>query len=53
MTDHVAHGGIRSPVPSDLVRDEIAPGTGIAPDAVWALLDELVRDLGPRAARAR
>jgi malate synthase len=32
----------------DLVRDEIAPGTGIPPEAVWALLDAIVRDLGPR-----
>jgi len=32
----------------ELVRDEIAPGTDVAPDAVWQLLAELVRDLGPR-----
>ena len=49
MTDYVAHGGIRvARSLHDLVRDEIAPGTGIAPAAVWTLLDELVRDLGPR-----
>ncbi len=49
MTDYVAHGGIRvARSLHDLVRDEIAPGTGIAPDAVWTLLDQIVRDLGPR-----
>jgi malate synthase len=49
MTDYVAHGGIRIAKPlHDLIRDEIAPGTGIAPDAVWTLLDDVVRTLGPR-----
>jgi malate synthase len=49
MTEYVTHGGIRVARPlHDLVRDEIAPGTGIEPDAVWALLDEVVRTLGPR-----
>ncbi len=49
MAEHVAHGGIRvAQSLHDLVRDEIAPGTGIDPDAVWALLDDVVRTLGPR-----
>jgi malate synthase len=30
-----------------LVRDEIAPGTGIEPDAFWADLGKIVHDLGP------
>src|SRR5262245_7308913 len=49
MTEYVAHGGIK--IASSLhalVRDEIAPGTGIEPDAVWTLLDTVVRTLGPR-----
>ena len=31
-----------------LVRDEIAPGTGIEVDAFWQALADIVRDLGPR-----
>ena len=31
----------------NLVRDEIAPGTDVDPDAFWTALGEIVRDLGP------
>ena len=49
MTDYVQHGGIRIAKPLyDLVRDEIAPGTGVAPEAAWSLLDSVVQTLGPR-----
>jgi malate synthase len=49
MTDYVTHGGIRiAKELHDLVRDEIAPGTGIEPAKVWSLLDAIVRELGPR-----
>ena len=49
MAEYVVHGGIKvAKVLHDLVRDEIAPGTGVAPDAVWTLLDTIVRTLGPR-----
>jgi len=49
MTEYVAYGGIQvAKSLHDLVRDEIAPGTGIAPEAVWTLLDDIVRELGPR-----
>ncbi len=32
----------------DLVRDEIAPGTGVDADEFWQSLAAIVRDLGPR-----
>jgi malate synthase len=49
MAEYVAHRGIRIARPLyDLVRDEIAPGTGVSPDSVWSLLDEIVETLGPR-----
>ena len=49
MTAYVPHGGIKiAKSLHDLVRDEIAPGTGVAPDAVWTLLDSIVHTLGPR-----
>jgi malate synthase len=51
VADYVEHGGIKvARVLHELVRDEIAPGTGIKPDAVWTLLDTIVRTLGPRNA---
>ena len=44
----VEAGGLRvSEILYDLVRDEIAPGTGVDPDAFWTALGEIVRDLGP------
>ncbi len=35
----------------NLVHDDIAPGTGVDPDAFWAALARIVRDLGPRNRR--
>ena len=32
----------------DLVKDEIAPGTGLDPDDVWTAFGTIVSDLGPR-----
>lgn len=41
-------GGLRiNEVLYNLVRDEIAPGSGVEPDAFWTALGEIVRDLGP------
>ncbi|HEU4618315.1 MAG TPA: malate synthase G [Gammaproteobacteria bacterium] len=49
MTDYATVGRLKIAKPLyDLVRDEIAPGTGIRPDTAWALLEEIVRELGPR-----
>lgn len=31
-----------------LVADQVAPGTGIEPEAFWTSLSDIVRDLGPR-----
>ena len=51
MADYVEHGGIKvARVLHELVRDELTPGTGIKPDAVWTLLDTIMRTLGPRNA---
>ena len=35
----------------DLVRSEIAPGTGLDPDAVWTSLGAIVKELGPENRR--
>ena len=32
----------------DLVRDEIAPGTGVEPDEFWKALGKIVQELGPK-----
>ena len=32
----------------DLVRSEIAPGTGLDPDGVWSAFSRIIADLGPR-----
>jgi malate synthase len=49
MTDRITVGGLQVAVPlHDLIRDEIAPGTGIAPVAFWSALADIVRDLAPR-----
>ena len=49
MTEYVAVGGLKVAKPlHDLVRNDIAPGTGIEPNSVWSLLEEIVRELGPR-----
>ena len=48
MTKSVESGGLIIDGNLDaLVRDEIAPGTGIDPDIFWKALGEIVKDLGP------
>ncbi|NBC14588.1 MAG: malate synthase G [Gammaproteobacteria bacterium] len=49
MTDRITVGGLQVAAPLyELIRDEIAPGTGIEPDAFWASFADIVADLGPR-----
>ena len=49
MAEYVAAGGLQIAQPIyDLVRDEIAPGTGVDADAMWGGLAEIIRDLGPK-----
>ncbi len=49
MNEYVEAGGLKVATAIHvLVRDQIAPGTGIDPDHVWQALGEIVRDLGPR-----
>jgi malate synthase len=52
MAKSIQSGGIKiAEELYDLVRDEIAPGTGIEPESFWNSLGEIVRDLGPKNRR--
>ena len=49
MNERVEIGGLGvARALHDLVRDEIAPGTGVEPEAFWHALADMVRDLGPK-----
>ncbi|GMQ76598.1 MAG: malate synthase G [Gammaproteobacteria bacterium] len=51
MSEYVEVGNLRiDKALHELMRDEIAPGTGVDPAAFWQSLDEIVRDLGPENA---
>ena len=49
MIERLDIGGLQVAKPLyDLVKDEIAPGTGIDPDAFWQSFGAIVRELAPR-----
>src|SRR5258705_1828149 len=49
MASRIEVGGLRIDEPLyRLVRDEIAPGTGVKVDGFWKSLGAIVRDLGPK-----
>ncbi len=49
MTERIKKGGLQiATVLHDLVANEIAPGTGIEPDAFWASFEKIVNTLGPK-----
>ncbi|HMB73318.1 MAG TPA: malate synthase G, partial [Gammaproteobacteria bacterium] len=51
MTEYVSTGSINVARPIyELVRDEIAPDTGIPAESVWTLLEDLIQSLAPRNA---
>jgi malate synthase len=49
MANSVEIGDLRvDPELYSLLRDEIAPGTGVQPEAFWGALGKIVTDLGPK-----
>lgn len=49
MTERIKKGGLQiATVLHDLVANEIAPGTGVEPDAFWASFEKIVNTLGPK-----
>ncbi|KAB7619565.1 malate synthase G [Alkalilimnicola sp. S0819] len=49
MTERVQVGGLQvAKVLHDLVSQQIAPGTGVAPEKFWGELERIVNDLAPR-----
>ena len=49
MTDRIEQGSLQiAKVLHELLENDIAPGTGIAPAQFWQSLEAIVNDLGPR-----
>ncbi|WP_461534655.1 malate synthase G [Spongorhabdus nitratireducens] len=48
MTERITIGGLKvAQVLDELVRNEIAPGTGVDADSVWLALEKILDELGP------
>ena len=48
MTERVQQGGLQiAKGLYDLLENDIAPGTGVAPETFWAELEAIVTELGP------
>ncbi|TVQ88001.1 MAG: malate synthase G [Chromatiaceae bacterium] len=53
MTDRINAAGLQVAKPLyDLIAEEIAPGTGIDPDAFWTAFADIVAEYGPRTRAA-
>ena len=53
MTQRTTQGGLQvAAVLHDLLAQRICPGTGVAPETVWAGLEKIVADLAPRVRTA-
>ena len=49
MTHRTSQGGLQvATVLHELLSQRICPGTGLAPESIWAALEEIVADLAPR-----
>ena len=49
MTERVQRGSLQvAAVLNDLLEQDIAPGTGISPEAFWQAFEAIVTDLAPR-----
>jgi len=49
MHQRITTSGLKVAKPLyELIRDEMAPGTGVDPASFWAALADILRDLGPR-----
>jgi len=49
MTQRITQSGLQVPASlHELLAHRIWPGTGHAPEAIWAALEKIVADLAPR-----
>ncbi|HEX4939747.1 MAG TPA: hypothetical protein VFX11_13800, partial [Candidatus Kapabacteria bacterium] len=49
MTERIKKGGLEiATVLYNLVANEVAPGTGVEPDAFWSKFEQILADLAPK-----